>query len=74
MAISARRGTRAAASTSPTPTTADRARQFALAGLDGAAAEADVDALHAGRVLVLVHTAAIRKDEVRALLDAVPVA
>ena len=29
------------------------------AGLDDAAAEADVDALHAGRVLVLVHIAAI---------------
>ena len=37
------------------------------AGLDDAAAEADVDALHAGRVLV--HIAAIAKDEVRALLD-----
>jgi hypothetical protein len=39
------------------------------AGLDDAAAEADVDALHAGRVLVLVHIAAVAKDEVRALLD-----
>ena len=39
------------------------------AGLDDAAAEADVDALHAGRVLVLVHLASIPKDEVRALLD-----
>ena len=39
------------------------------AGLDDAAAEADVDALHAGRVLVLVHIAAIPKDEVRAVLD-----
>ena len=37
------------------------------AGLDDAAAEADVDALHAGRVLV--HIAAIPKDEVRAVLD-----
>ena len=39
------------------------------AGLDDAAAEADVDALHAGRVLVLVHIAAIPEDEVRAVLD-----
>jgi hypothetical protein len=39
------------------------------AGLDDAAAEADVDALHAGRVLVLVQLASIPKDEVRALLD-----
>jgi hypothetical protein len=29
------------------------------AGLDDAAAEADIDALHAGRVLVLVHIASI---------------
>jgi hypothetical protein len=40
------------------------------AGLDDAAAEADVDALHAGRVLVLVHIAAIPEDEVRAVPDA----
>jgi hypothetical protein len=39
------------------------------AGLDDAAAEADVDALHGGRVLVLVHIAAIPEDEVRAVLD-----
>ena len=39
------------------------------AGLDAAAAEADIDALHAGRVLVLVHIASIAKDDVRALLD-----
>ena len=39
------------------------------AGLDDATAEADVDALHAGRVLVLVHVASIAQDEVRALLD-----
>ena len=39
------------------------------AGLDAAAAEADVDALHAGRVLVLVQLTSIAKDEVRALLD-----
>jgi hypothetical protein len=39
------------------------------AGLDAAAAAADVDALHAGRVLVLVHIAAIPKDEVRTVLD-----
>jgi hypothetical protein len=39
------------------------------AGLDDAAAEADVDALHAGRVLVLVHIAAIATDDARALLD-----
>ena len=39
------------------------------AGLDDAAAEADVDALHAGRVLVLVHIGAVPKDEVRAVLD-----
>jgi hypothetical protein len=39
------------------------------AGLDDATAEADVDALHAGRVLVLVDIAAIAKDESRALLD-----
>jgi hypothetical protein len=39
------------------------------AGLDDAAAEADVDALHAGLVLVLVHLAATPKDDVRAVLD-----
>jgi hypothetical protein len=39
------------------------------AGLDAAAAEVDVDALHAGRVLVLVHIAAIAKDEVQSVLD-----
>jgi hypothetical protein len=39
------------------------------AGLDDAAAEADVDALHAGRILVLVHVAAIGRDNARALLD-----
>jgi hypothetical protein len=39
------------------------------AGLDDAAAEADVDALHAGRVLVLVHIGATPQDEVRAVLD-----
>lgn len=40
------------------------------AGLDDATAEADVRALHDdGRVLVLVHIAAIGKDEARALLD-----
>jgi hypothetical protein len=39
------------------------------AGLDDATAEADVDALHAGRILVLVHVGAIAKDEARALLD-----
>jgi hypothetical protein len=40
------------------------------AGLDDATAEADVDALHAGRVVVLVQIGAIAKDEARALLDA----
>ena len=39
------------------------------AGLDDATAEADVDALHAGRVLVLVQLDAIAHDEARALLD-----
>jgi hypothetical protein len=39
------------------------------AGLDDATAEADVDALHAGRVLVLVQLAAIAQDDARALLD-----
>ena len=39
------------------------------AGLDAAAAEADIDALHGGRVLVLVQLASIAKDDVRALLD-----
>ena len=39
------------------------------AGLDDATAEADVDALHAGRVVVLVNLSAIAKDEARALLD-----
>jgi hypothetical protein len=39
------------------------------AGLDDATAEADVDALHAGRILVLVHVAAIAQDDARALLD-----
>ena len=39
------------------------------AGLDDATAEADVDALHRGRVLVLVHIAAIARDDARALLD-----
>jgi hypothetical protein len=39
------------------------------AGLDDAAAEADVDALHAGRVLVLVHIAAVAEDEVQGVLD-----
>jgi hypothetical protein len=39
------------------------------AGLDDATAEADVDALHAGRILVLVHVAAIGHDDARALLD-----
>lgn len=39
------------------------------AGLDDATAEADVDALHAGRILVLVNPAAIGHDETRALLD-----
>jgi hypothetical protein len=38
------------------------------AGLDDAAAEGDVDALHGGRVLVLVNSAAIAKDDARALL------
>ncbi len=40
------------------------------AGLDDATAEADVDALHAGRILVLVHVAAVGQDDARALLDA----
>ena len=40
------------------------------AGLDEATAAADVDALHQGRVLVLVHIAAIARDDARALLDA----
>ncbi len=40
------------------------------AGLDDAAAEADVDALHAGRILVLVTLGAIAAEDVRALLDA----
>ena len=40
------------------------------AGLDDAATETDVDAVHAGRVLVLVRIGAIAKDEVRAVLDA----
>jgi hypothetical protein len=39
------------------------------AGLDDTAAEADVDALHAGRILVLVDVAAIGADQARALLD-----
>ena len=39
------------------------------AGLDDATAEADVDALHAGRILVLVQLAAIAADDARALLD-----
>jgi len=39
------------------------------AGLDHEAAEADVDALHAGRILVLVHVAAVGQDDARALLD-----
>ena len=39
------------------------------AGLDDATAEADVDALHEGRILVLVHIAAIARDDARALLD-----
>jgi hypothetical protein len=39
------------------------------AGLDDATAEADVDALHAGRILVLVHVAAVGRDDVRALLE-----
>jgi hypothetical protein len=39
------------------------------AGLDDATAEADVDALHAGRILVLVHVATIGQDDARALLD-----
>jgi hypothetical protein len=39
------------------------------AGLDDATAEADVDALHRGRILVLVHVAAIGQDDARALLD-----
>jgi hypothetical protein len=39
------------------------------AGLDDATAEADVDALHAGRILVLVRVAAIGRDDARALLD-----
>ena len=39
------------------------------AGLDDATAEADVDALHAGRILVVVRVAAIAQDDARALLD-----
>jgi hypothetical protein len=39
------------------------------AGLDDATAETDVDALHAGRILVLVTLAAIAADDARALLD-----
>ena len=39
------------------------------AGLDDATAEADVDALHAGRILVLVRVTAVARDDVRALLD-----
>jgi hypothetical protein len=39
------------------------------AGLDDATAEADVDALHAGRILVLVRVAASAQDDARALLD-----
>jgi hypothetical protein len=39
------------------------------AGLDDATAEADVDALHAGRILVLVQVGAIAEEEARALLD-----
>jgi hypothetical protein len=39
------------------------------AGLDDATAEADVDALHAGRILVLMRVGAIGRDEARALLD-----
>jgi hypothetical protein len=39
------------------------------AGLDDATAETDVDALHAGRILVLVTLGAIAADEARALLD-----
>ena len=39
------------------------------AGLDDATAEADVDALHAGRILVLVHDAAIGRNAARALLE-----
>lgn len=39
------------------------------AGLDDATAEADVDALHAGRILVLMQVAAIGQHDARALLD-----
>jgi hypothetical protein len=39
------------------------------AGLDDATAEADVEALHAGRILVLVHAGAIGDADARALLD-----
>jgi hypothetical protein len=44
-------------------------RRLMDAGLDDATAEADVDALHAGRILVLVRLAAIAQDDARALLD-----
>jgi hypothetical protein len=39
------------------------------AGLDDATAETDVNALHAGRILVLVHVAAGGQADARALLD-----
>ena len=48
-------------------------RMLVEAGLDGAAAEADVRALHAGRILVLVATGAVGAAEAARALDAVVV-
>jgi hypothetical protein len=47
----------------------ERKKLLMEAGLDDATAEADIDALHGGRILVLVHVAAIGQDDARALLD-----
>ncbi len=39
------------------------------AGLDDATAEADVHAIHEGRIVVLVDVGALAEDELRAVLD-----